>query len=418
MNNENIEEGISLGELFSIVWKRKIIISIITAGVTLLLVLVMLLFVNPSRSSYETTFELDFVGIDNNQYPSGKNFDYRNIISEQNIQMALDELKYTYLSAEDFEKDAITIKVDNDTDSNYQTYVISIKQNVFNNKEHADEFVSCIISQEYEKVLANFESLPFFTALNAAKESSTFDQQVLLLIQQYETIVINYEELLLNYGDQIVDGKNISLYLKEFEIQFNLSTLENLLLKLQEGYFVKNYTDNLAGLELTKTSLQIQKNNIANTISILKAQRDELLSSGSTNYPEIADYNTIIIEYTLQEIEIDKQLSSVDNKINNGDYTKMTTEQKEIYDLFVSEIENNQTKLQNYSETLKSVSTELFNEFTVVLIPDKDISNSTGSISLILIVVLGAMLGGGISSVSFIAIDLNKNKKNNKEEIA
>lgn len=105
MNNEQLEEGISIGELFAIVWKRKVIIAAITMIVTIITVLTVALFVNPRSISYESTFELSFPGISENKYPSGSRFNFKDIISDENVEYVIEnsEGKLNYIDIDKFQ---------------------------------------------------------------------------------------------------------------------------------------------------------------------------------------------------------------------------------------------------------------------------------------------------------------------------
>lgn len=419
--SEELEDGISIAELFAIVWKRKIFIAIITFASMVVLTLAVMLVVNPGRTTYQTTFELDYFNLSENKYPSGKIFDYRDIVSDENVLSVIKTNdNFKNIDVENFGNDTLNIVEITPTKTTDEVvtlkeYTITIKANLFDNKEDASEFISKLIELEYNKVITDFNSIVHDVSLESALSSETFELELSLLNTQRSYINSQYNTLIETYGDQSVNGIKLSKYQSDISSYFTINSIANLTTKLTYSNFVKDAEKNLFSLELKKNSLVVQIDENTSKINALTLQRDELLNKANGEYfPEIAAYNTQIVSLTTTNIELEIELSNVESKIYTcvNDFT--TEEEKKEYEQFVVEIETISNQLDIFTKELTFVSQELFNEFTLARIPSRDIVSSAGSISIVLAALVGAVMGGGVSCVVFIAVDLTNKEKEEK----
>lgn len=418
--SEELEDGISIAELFAIVWKRKIFIAIITFASMVVLTLAVMLVVNPGRTTYQTTFELDYFNLSENKYPSGKIFDYRDIVSDENVLSVIKTNdNFKNIDVENFGNDTLNIVEITPTKTTDEVvtlkeYTITIKANLFDNKEDASEFISKLIELEYNKVITDFNSIVHDVSLESALSSETFELELSLLNTQRSYINSQYNTLIETYGDQSVNGIKLSKYQSDISSYFTINSIANLTTKLTYSNFVKDAEKNLFSLELKKNSLDVQIDENTTKLTALISQRAELLSEANGGYfPEIAAYNTQIVNLTTENVELKIELSNVESKIE-ACISGLTTSGKKEYDQFVVEIETISNQLDIFTKELTFVSQELFNEFTLARIPSRDIVSSAGSISIVLAALVGAVMGGGVSCVVFIAVDLTNKEKEEK----
>ena len=92
------EQGISLKDLFLIVWKRRILLIIFTiAG--LFLTLVVGLIINAQSSKVSTIVEFQWNGILSGSYPDGQRFDYTNLFESSVLNQSLNETSLETISS-------------------------------------------------------------------------------------------------------------------------------------------------------------------------------------------------------------------------------------------------------------------------------------------------------------------------------
>ncbi len=412
-NNEILEEGISLGELFSIIWKRKIIISIITFSVIVISLLSVMLIINPSKSFYQSTFEIDFLGFNNGKYPSGAIFDYRDIISDESILTVTENNDYKKIDIEDFTNDTITI-----TMSSTNTYVINVSCSIFSSKSEAVAFMQALLDLERSRFVADYEYVQSYNNiyLEASNNANSFDSQLMFLEKQQAYLTESFNNLINLYGASYVGDNYLTVWAQEYSAFLALNDLQSLQNKVQYNDFVKNYDENLSSLIVSSNILKSDIESLVSIIEELKLQRQELIDFGVANngyFPDIESYNSKIIELTLEKHELEDEKDVIDAKISNGDYNNFTTEQQAEYDEFKKELEELIETTTTYTNLVSEFSAELFDRFLVTKINDREVVEVIGSISLLFTLVLGGMLGGGTSCVAFIALDLSKKNKEN-----
>lgn len=415
---EDIEDGVSLGELFSIIWKRKINISGITCGVILLFVLLITFVVNPMRAVYVTTFELDFYGFNISDYPSVMLVDYRDVISDENILSVIEENpKFNYIDLDDFTNDTISIKYTIYDDSQgiitpNNSFDISIEAKVFKSKEDGTDFLELLVDYGKRDIVSRFNDITSSTAIMAAEDSISFELQLSLLTEQVSVITSRFATLRNVYGDVIINGKHLSIWQQEFESYMFMNSINNIISKLSNGSYVKDYELNINSLKLRAAVVEVEIDVLETKIENLSKEREELLAMANGNFfPEIDSYNNMIISLSNSKIELDVQLVNLYKKINIGKYEDMSSADQAEYDDFVAEIEVVQSDLKVFTNEVTNFTQELFLEHFVFEIPNRDIIVVQNSIGLIITILLGGMLGGGISCVAYIAKDLNKKKE-------
>ena len=78
---EREEEGITLGELFRVIFKRVWVVVGVTLAITAIAVLIVALLINTSRKEYRLEYTIEFPGHENSRYPDGTAFRYQNLLS-------------------------------------------------------------------------------------------------------------------------------------------------------------------------------------------------------------------------------------------------------------------------------------------------------------------------------------------------
>ena len=86
INNINEDDGVSLGEIFSWVWKKKII-GLIAFAVVAIICFIVILLVSNSSKKYTVNFDYGKVEtLTNNKYLDGSSFSYLDIVDLANLE--------------------------------------------------------------------------------------------------------------------------------------------------------------------------------------------------------------------------------------------------------------------------------------------------------------------------------------------
>ncbi|MFI3329163.1 MAG: hypothetical protein R3Y05_01605 [bacterium] len=418
MNENQLEDGISITELFAIVWKRKIIIGIATVLTAILFMAFVVFGVNPNSLRYTSTFDMYFPGIVENKYPSGYYFDYKDIISDENIELVLknsDEFKGVVLT--DFNNDTITISettiISSTTEITNRTFSISVQGSLFENSTEAATFVESLVSQANDKILNSVDDLSFSTYLNNAKQAQTFELQLNLLNQQVSYVSNLYNNLIDEFGDVTINGNTLLNYKTQYSSYFTINSISNLIQELNNNVYVKDYETNLNYLNTSKGILDNEITILEDQIAALDEKVTTLLGDRndvSNAYPDIDSYNKEIAALTLELVTKQHDSLMLGNKINSGNSQEATVESQE----FNSRVEIIEEDLEGFIDEYVEIVKGVYHQFSYVNFSNRAIVTSSGTVSYLLAGMVGAVMAGGISCVLFIVIDLTK--KEEKEE--
>lgn len=418
MNENQLEDGISITELFAIVWKRKIIIGIATVVTAILFMLVVVFGVNPNSLRYTSSFDMYFPGIVENKYPSGYYFDYKDIISDENIELVLknsNEFEGVVLS--DFNNDTITISettiISSNTEITNRSFSISVQGSLFENNKEAATFVESLVSQANEKILNSVDDLSFSTYLNNAKQAQTFELQLNLLNQQVSYVSNLYTNLIDEFGDVTINGNTLLNYKTQYSSYFTINSISNLIQELNNNVYVKDYETNLNYLNTSKGILDNEITILEDQIAALDEKVTTLLGDRndvSNAYPDIDSYNKEIAALTLELVTKQHDSIMLGNKINSGNSQEAIVKSQE----FNSRINIIEEDLEGFIDEYVEIVKGVYQQFSYVNFSNREIVTSSGTVSYLLAGMVGAVMAGGISCVLFIVIDLTK--KEEKEE--
>ncbi len=411
IRNEKVEDGVSLIELFNIIWKRKVMISIITFVTMIIFLICVVTFINPTRATYKTTLDISFLKFDNGRYPSGAVFNYKNIIADENIEAVIQTNSDFNNIVVDQLNDGV-LRIDAESSTDYTNlYTITASAQLFKTEELAIEFMTKLVALERERMIDDYKLLTNDIYLKSSVSANTFEGQLSSLQSQIDYLNDSIENMTNMYGDCEVDGKKLLTLKKEFDSYFVEDNINTLLGILPVSSFVKNYDYSLFSLnsQVLYLKKQIESNDLE--ILVLESQRNELLAQGDGSSLSIESYNSKIIELSLNSNNLKNELYYVELKIKNGNYDLLIGSEKEEYDTFVSKIDVVYNLVYQYTEEVTMYSSTLFDRFLNVNITTRNVVEKQGEVSLLLTALLAAVFGAGASSVIFICIDLSKEKE-------
>ena len=150
MGNELYEEeGISLGQIFKVMFLRWKLLLIITASIFVIGMLGTQLIYNKLKTRYSSTIEyVNVLGATDGTYIDNSIFNYRDIIKLSNLQTVKESSDdFKSIDVEKINKDeAITLTKKFDETTKTYLYTISVKAKYFSDKNQAKEFINSVFN--------------------------------------------------------------------------------------------------------------------------------------------------------------------------------------------------------------------------------------------------------------------------------
>lgn len=432
INNINEDDGVSLGEIFSWVWKKKII-GLITFAVVAIICFIVILLVSNSSKTYTVNFDYGKVEtLTNNKYLDGSSFSYLDIVdlaNLENIKNSNDE--YNNI---DINKllDSINI-TKNDTYSTNSSnllldsyYTITVKQNGFKDSNIARKFLSDLVSLPINYNLNYLENLNYTNNFNLIAESKTYEDEVNYLTNQVKLITSGYESLITTFGDLSLNIDSSTITLSQL--------VENL-----ESLLKQNNFDLLNDIIAANNYVKVGNNNDVSyyldlynsRLTALETRNNTLEAQVTSLNEQIADFsNAIIGDSTALQTLIEKRgaykAELVNNEIEiekiNNVLTYITSEQAKGENGFVNDkafgnsLKNLEEQIKNATNTYTNVYKTLYGRELNINYRQPNIIVSDGGISIIInagiSVVLGLIVGAILAGI--LGYNTTKKEKENK----
>lgn len=247
MEEEREEGGISIGEIFRIIFSQKWLVLIITAVIAVAGTLGIYFGMNNSKREYVASFVLNLPGDDKTQiiytYPDGSQFYYSDLVSAE----ILKEVKSSDSAFDDIQVEAMAnegnisiVRTENQQKTEV-VYTINVKANYFKNKELARRFITKLANVPgshlaemnigYDNKISNVEDLTSYENVITA-----FEEQCNYLIGQYNQLTNQYK------SDFVIrDGKTLNFYKTAIETFINKNkVLEKLSTEVKNEHLLKS----------------------------------------------------------------------------------------------------------------------------------------------------------------------------------
>ena len=186
MEEEREESGISISEIFRVIFSQKWLVLIITAVIAVAGTLGIYFGMNNSKREFVASFVLNLPGDDKNQavytYPDGKQFYYSDLVSVD----ILKEVKSSDSAFDDIDVEVmaddggISISRKENEQKTEIIYTVNVKASYFKNKEVARRFITKLANVPgahlaemnigYDDNISNVEELTSYENVIAALE--------------------------------------------------------------------------------------------------------------------------------------------------------------------------------------------------------------------------------------------------------
>ncbi|MBR4496568.1 MAG: hypothetical protein IKP12_05505, partial [Acholeplasmatales bacterium] len=221
MNDEN---GISILDLFKVMYGRKLTILIATVLTVIVAVLAVTFGYNKSNSTYVSNFSYNNSEINSGKYVDGSSFDYRALASLEvlNAVKATDSIYASIDVDKMYEKGDIDVQINydkNDLKDNYNVYYrIAIKKKYFKNEFLAKQFISALTEYPVNRTKTIAQNLNYNSNLTSFSKTTTYESKLLFLQAQLELLDESYASMVEQFGDNIINDKKLSTYKNELDL--------------------------------------------------------------------------------------------------------------------------------------------------------------------------------------------------------
>lgn len=419
---EQKEEGISLGEIFHVMFIKKWLLLGITVVVMIIGVILIELVYNPSKEMYVIEYELDFPDSELSKYPDGKNVNYSEFISLTNLQ-AVKDSKDDYESI-DVERIADRNEISISQEVEYfnnsvlsKKYTIVVPQKYFSSTDQAKSFLSDLVEQPIEYVITAGKALRYDFYLLLANNASDYVTQINNLVLQRDLLINGYEDLIETYGNGfIVDGQTLNQAYIELTQYFNNNRIETLPIEVTQNGYLKEGSDFVESIRRQKSELLLEKQLNESKIQSLEDQIKSIIKllDGTTGQTFVDTISPIINQITAlstRNSEIEHIVSEeYDHYLDN--YESGDSEKNKEFD---NRINQYTAKIANFTKTYSVFRNEIYKEYSYVVYSNSSKIVGDGGLNLIIGVIGSLVLGFIVGCCVNLIIDLPPYLKNKNE---
>lgn len=425
---KNKDTGVSLGEIFSYIWKQKILLLITTFVVAIIIILGVVVVYNPSVKKYRIGFQYSNVpNLEDGSYLDGSRFNYLEIVSEESLTQIIEGNEaYASLSGKTkelgLEIAANYTYAEGDTQAVQSVeYSITASQKHFKTYEQAESFLKELVQLPLAKTQNMVEMLDYSAYLSLYDKASSYEKQIDYLRSQRQLIIDGYQKYISAYGDMFVDNDGTKILISQLQAEVDkllpMQDLDNLEAELRiNGYISTNELENeRLSYENQRLILLDEKETLQAQRDSLNVQLEELCANLNTSGIIMTDAVAVLVsqisEIDKSIITVDKSITEIDKKLNN-----FTARDEAAIQSFEARLKEMKDKLTDMTSVYTQVSKEVYQKQIAVYYTVPHGLSSTGGIHTILAVagalVIGLIFGAIVSG----AVGCLKEKK--KSQVA
>ena len=444
MQNEqnNIQDyGITIGDILSAMFCKKLLMLIITLAITLIGTLGIRLVYDSPKEVYTAGFHLNAINLENGgKYIDGSKFDYRDMISLDNLNRAKEtETKFSgidtaklisegYINIDKKEVyDEVAKETEKKTVIKETYYQITLKKKGIGGTTLARDYVKALVGLAISDNNTKTETMDYTSNLTSYDSSNRYDTQITYLQNQFDLIINGYASLTTNYGNVASNNKNISEYSKLVSTYFADYTFANLKSELDQYGYIKDYTQN-GRVYYTAVNNNVDTYKVnALKIQKLESERDAVLNKYKeiggaggiqntgleTIYNQIAELSTaqedikqsirinlrrLATHYTQAELEsaFAEALSILELPDASNIYEDMDRGDEAT---FKANLTRFRTKLTEFTNEYKAVSKDVVSKYSTAYYKDSGVVELTGGLGLVKALLISLALGFVIACV-------------------
>ncbi len=406
------EQGLTIGEIFKIIFKRVWWVIGVTAAALIVAVLLIQLIYNKGKVEYSVSYELVYPGSESNLYPDGTEFALSDIVSFATLEsiQASDEEKFGSIDIKSMAaEDDISITKVTDDASGGTYFKIDVLAKYFKSNEQAADFLRALAENPVVKINAMVGDAEYQFNLTAYDLAKTYEDKIAYLSAQKTYILNMYDELIGKNSEYLyyeVNGSSLSNYRLGAEAAYTDQDYQAIVNDLKVNQYVYDGEYESVSLNSRKAALEKQKDENNTKIKNLEDERAKLLSSGDTtsSINTVESFNTEIIKLVNANSDIDVELDDIEKAL--ADIGSDSSEHA-AFDEKLAAIRAN---LAAEAETLKTVRSAFYSEKSRTDYKGNKIT-ADGGMNIILAALIGAVIGFLVVAIVIYIIDAPKYKR-------
>lgn len=402
--DESMQQEISLKDLFLALWQQKILILIITFLFAIIAFFGARFYFQSDRKMI-SNFEYNFSGVELDRYPDGSPFDYRSIISNENLETVyLSDSKYQIFELEDLLEDRdLTIQrqkslASTNTVTVFETnqYTIQIPLGYFDfEADLAIAFINGLVTNSYELALSKSENIGIYDQTSLITNKTEYLDEITLLKNQHQAIINAYNELIELTEDRVINNVRLSEMLSEYQTIFDNTYDFNMLSSIVSinGYYKDFETHQvLLNLRIEQIERQIDLNNQRYTE--IETIYQDLVSTSNLQQADILLERLSSLKN--ENVVLSQNKLDYEKVLNIGETTGQSTYIDEDVENLLLEI---RTHLQENTDEVNDIAQIIMEDENKLIYEDRVIAYEDGGMSSIMILLIALILGGIIAVV-------------------
>lgn len=401
---DNKEKGISVAEIFKVIFRRVWWVVGVTLAFLLAFVLVVQFWYNRENRVYTITYTIDFPGVEDNIYPDGSQFKYSTIVSEDTLKAIVDSdeelagIDVEAMTANDDIQLSVTYVSADESISGIEqnNYVLTVSAKYFVDNEQAVAFLRAVAGYPVEQAKQIAAAIDVAAYLSIFDSADSFETMINALVSQREYILSKYDEMIGTLsGEYTFNGSTLTGYRAELEQIFDSADQQKLYDILATEYYVLN-------AEEFSTNAQAQIAAIEKQIAANQAKIDALIEQreNSNSYYQEA-FNTQIANLTTENIELNLQIEDIYKSLA---WIESDTHDEDLEN-FMSLLNGYRSELYEATQTFRIIYADYFENMCDVTYSANKIELE-GGMNVVLAAVIGAIVGFVVVSIVICAIDL------------
>ncbi|MBR6071337.1 MAG: hypothetical protein IKP77_00715 [Acholeplasmatales bacterium] len=416
------DEGISLGQIFKVIFRRWKLLLIIVISILVIGILGTQLVYNKYKTSYSSTVEyVNVIGSNEDTYINNSKFNYRDIIKINTLnEVKNSDEKFSSIDVQKMvDEEDITITKNTKESSTVITFTLTAKGKYFKNKEQAKLFLYKVIYTPVNDLLSLVKNANNKVYVNAYKDALDYESQIDFLQKEIELLDSKYANIISLYPESSVNNKSVSDYKVALENQYGKITnsskykvIEDLKNELTAKNYVKNFDANEDELINNKNALEKQIEDNEAVIEALEARIEKyngsIVIDNSKSSEALQPFTSEISRLTTENTKMQNEIDVIDAKISAQGGTELEIK---TFEAKLTSLHNNLVKsADEYTEVSIAVSTEYANlEYTGMAI------ETNGALGLVIAALLFLVAGFIVGAVVNLIIDRKYLKVENTE---
>ena len=434
---EDEEQGITIGQLFAVIFGRKITFFSVWAGVFLVAFLVLKFGIDSGNKYYYSDFYLIDSVEATEQYSDGQSINLHDIITLDNIKVIAEDAGVSEKVAENvYYSDQFIVKrvedtmVVNEEKVKSVSYHIEVPTKPFKNSTQARKFIQGVANLPNMKQASILTSQYNSQFLNMYNDAKTFELQLTYLMNQYELLDNLYTSLIATYGDVFLeDDLKLSNLKVELEEYFKNHSFETYQEQLANGGYVKGLSGEKTIYESKISALKKEKGLNEAKLNELIAQRDTLINTASSlQTVELSEYNSKIIELTLAIEDLNSGINECKHKLENLEKYETDTDLQQEIRAFESGLNEFKTKLVSFTSDYDKAANYVSKNYSITYFESTSIAKITGGMGtlkvlayplaagLLLAMIVNLCIDGKKLTGKYKLVPVTEIKQKNKEE--